>query len=164
LLAAIPKLEGDNIDMEEDNIHVNMEEDNNVYFSDRYLLSHDFLQTDIFFFCLLNYCLLPFLHCFLPDLYYHLLIWIYLPTTDMEEDNIPTCSKRPKYSSDSSEYSIDSSQHSSDYSQHSSDSSNLATLSLMFNRRVDGADSEDSLLFLVSVVSGLFTHRNGLFL
>jgi hypothetical protein len=42
---------------------------------------------------------------------------------DMEEDNIPTCSKTPEYSSDSSQYSNDSSQHSRDSSQYSSHSS-----------------------------------------
>jgi hypothetical protein len=34
----------------------------------------------------------------------------------------------------------------------------------MFNRRVDGADSGDSPLCSVSVVSGLSTHRYGIFL
>jgi len=37
---------------------------------------------------------------------------------DMREDNIPTCSKRPKYSSDSSEYSNNSSKYSGECSDH----------------------------------------------
>jgi GTP cyclohydrolase I len=64
LLAAIPKLEGDNKDMKEDNMHVDIEEDN-----------IDILHTNMVFFCMYEYCLLPFLHCFPPNLYYHHLIW-----------------------------------------------------------------------------------------
>jgi hypothetical protein len=91
--------------MEEDNIHVDMEEvlayrkrpyrcvkrpkttdtENSCDSSESITV---FLHNDMVFFCRQEllpylYCLLPYLHeyCLLPYLYYHLLIWVYLPTT-----------------------------------------------------------------------------------
>jgi hypothetical protein len=82
LLSAIPKLEDDSIELEENNVE--MEEGLIAelvvptlknHFSARYLLSLVCLHIDMVVFCMYEYCLLPFLHCFLPALCYHLLIW-----------------------------------------------------------------------------------------
>jgi hypothetical protein len=139
LLPAIPKLDGDNIDLEENNVE--MEEENiHTYRKRPYLCVNRSETTDTEQRSESSESAPPTRRLNINERVARLLGAVHKfecdnidmeedkvdmeeDNIDMEEDNIPTCSKRPKYSRDSSEYSSDSSQHSSDSSQHSSDSS-----------------------------------------
>ena len=139
LLPAIPKLDGDNIDLEENNVE--MEEENiHTYRKRPYLCVNRSETTDTEQRSESSESAPPTRRLNINERVARLLGAVHKfecdnidmeedkvdmeeDNIDMEEDNIPTCSKRPKYSRDSSEYSSYSSQHSSDSSQHSSDSS-----------------------------------------
>ena len=136
---------------------------------------------------LLEYCLLPFLSCVLPFRYCHLLIWhAHLPITCLPfhwyflaELQLMVSILKNQFifciccfwSFYISIYGLFLYVRTSTISILSNSNlgtvaNNLATLSLIFARwtTADGIDSEESLLFSVSVVSGLFTQQYGLFL
>jgi hypothetical protein len=143
LSLAIPKLDGDNIDLEEDNVE--MEEENSITYRKRSYMcvnrpeitdteqrnesSESATSTRRLDINERVTRLLAAVHKFECDNLYmeEDNIDIEEDNINIEEDNIPTCSKRPETtdtenSSDSSEYSCNSSEYSSNSSEYSSNS------------------------------------------
>ena len=170
LLPAIPKLDGDNIDLEENNVE--MEEENiHTYRKRPYLCVNRSETTDTEQRSESSESAPPTRRLNINERVARLLAAVHKFECDdidmeedkvdmeednihMEEENIPTCSKRPKYSSDSSGYSGDSSECSNNSSEYSNNSSEYICYSSQYSSNSSKYSSNSSESSSNSLVYG----------